>query len=175
MADYFTQFSCALDLGSTETVARAIILLDKFREDDASEDNAIFGFDAAADPLRPGTLYFTDGGQGEPEHVIRFVLACSDAFDLQGRWGFVWALTCSRHRLDGFGGGAQLLDLGARKSLAWIDCEHWLASALDPEVQFGNATWAEEAPTSDETSIPKSDANREDEPIAASPLAIVAE
>lgn len=39
-----------------------------------------------------------------------------------------WALTWSKPRLDGFGGGAQLLDLGARRSLAWLDCEHWLTA-----------------------------------------------
>jgi len=60
------------------------------------------------------------------------MLRCAEPLDLQGRWGFVWALTCSRPRLDGFGGGAQLLDLGARTSLAWIDCEHWLTARLDP-------------------------------------------
>ena len=70
----------------------------------------------------------------EPEHVIAFVLGCAEAFDLRGRWGFRWALTCSRPRLDGFGGGAQLLDLGARRSLAWIDCEHWVLAGLDPEA-----------------------------------------
>lgn len=175
MADYFAQFSCALDLGSADTVARALALLDELREDDPSDDDPIYGFDAEADPLRPGTIFFTDGGQGEPEHVIRFVLACADKFDLQGRWGFVWALTCSRHRLDGFGGGAQLLDLGARKSLAWIDCENWLAGALDPEAHVSSETSAEEAPAGDETSLPKSDADPEDEPVAASPLAIVIE
>ncbi|MBV9077922.1 MAG: hypothetical protein JO048_10610 [Methylobacteriaceae bacterium] len=45
----------------------------------------------------------------------------------------MWGLTCSRHRLNGFGGGAQLIDLGLRRSLAWLDCEHWLRDALDPE------------------------------------------
>ena len=62
------------------------------------------------------------------------MLRCAEAFDLRGRWGFSWALTCSRPRLDGFGGGAQLLDLGARKSLAWIDCEHWILAGLEPDA-----------------------------------------
>ena len=57
-------------------------------------------------------------------------LLCANAFNLKGRWGFCWALTCSRSRLDAFGGGAQLLDLGARKSLAWIDCSDWLGRGL---------------------------------------------
>ena len=84
---------------------------------------------------RPGVLWISDGdGQGDPEHVIAFVLACAAAFDLSGRWGFSpWALTSSKPRLDGFGGGAQLIDLGARKSLAWLDCGHWLQGALDPD------------------------------------------
>ena len=81
-----------------------------------------------------GALWIRDAdGQGDPEHVIAFVLACGKAFDLTGRWGFAWALTCSKPRLDGFGGGAQLIDLGARRSLAWLDCSDWLLGALDPD------------------------------------------
>ena len=29
-------------------------------------------------------------------------------------------------------GGAQLIDLGQRRTLAWLDCDHWLQGALDP-------------------------------------------
>lgn len=79
-------------------------------------------------PARSGSVPIA---YGEPEHVIDFVLRCAEAFDLSGRWGFTWALTCSKPRLDGFGGGAQLIDLGERRSIAWLDCEHWLAGSLD--------------------------------------------
>ena len=131
MADYFTQFSCALDVGSADAATRALQVLDDLRDNDDEPPN---GFEVEADPRHPGTLFITDdGGQGEPEHVICFVLACAKALDLSGRWGFAWALTCSRARLDGFGGGAHLIDLGARKTLAWTDCAHWLAERLDPE------------------------------------------
>ena len=133
MADYFTQFSCTFDLGSSENAMAALALLDELR-DNPADDEPPFGFDAVVDPTSPGVLWLCDGdGHGDPEHVIAFVLACAEAFDLTGRWGFAWALTCSKPRLDGFGGGAQLLDLGARKSLAWLDCDHWLQGALDPE------------------------------------------
>jgi len=40
-------------------------------------------------------------------------------------------LTYSRPRLDGFGGGGRVLDLGARRSLAWTDCGQWLTDALE--------------------------------------------
>ena len=71
-----------------------------------------------------------DAGDGNPEHVIAFVLRCAEAFGLTGRWGFAWGLSCSRPRLDGFGGGAHVLDLGRRETVAWVDCEHWLAERL---------------------------------------------
>ena len=132
MSDYFTQFSCSLDVGSAEHAARALDLLAAMEEGSDDED-AMCGLEVDVDPRHPGTLFITDGdGFGDPEHVIAFVLRCAEAFDLTGRWGFTWALTCSRHRPDGFGGGAQLLDLGQRKSLAWTDCSHWLAAVLDP-------------------------------------------
>ncbi|WP_428393437.1 hypothetical protein [Lichenicoccus sp.] len=131
MADTFTQFSCSLDVGSAEHATTALDLLAAMQEGD--DDEPIYGLEVAVDPVNPGTLFLSDGdGFGDPEHVIAFVLRCAEVFDLKGRWGFTWSLTCSKPRLDGFGGGAQLLDLGQRKSLAWTDCEHWLAAVLDP-------------------------------------------
>ena len=135
MANYYTQFSCTFDVGSAENATAALALLDQLR-DDPEHDEPPYGFDAVVDASDPNVLWLCDGdGEGDPEHVIAFVLACAEAFDLSGRWGFVWALTCSKPRLDGFGGGAQLLDLDARKSLAWLDCSHWLEGALDPAFE----------------------------------------
>ena len=48
-------------------------------------------------------------------------------------WGFTYALTCSRPRLDAFGGGAHVIDLGARKSIGWTSTQEWLAAALRGE------------------------------------------
>ena len=91
------------------------------------------GFELQVDPKAgPCALWLSSDDDGEPEHVITFLLRCAATFDLQGLWGFVWSLTCSKPRLDGFGGGAQLIDLAARRSAACVDCEHWLALRLDP-------------------------------------------
>ena len=133
MTDYFTQFSCMFDVGTTGNAVRAIEIQRQKALVLYDEDGSDLGFDVRHDPeTGPGALWISSDEYGEPEHVIAFVLACAEAFDLQGRWGFVWGLSCSKPRLDGFGGGAQLIDLGARKSLAWIDCEQWLLAALDP-------------------------------------------
>jgi hypothetical protein len=32
--------------------------------------------------------------------------------------------------LDGFGGGAQILDLGRRETLHWIDCSNWVIEQM---------------------------------------------
>lgn len=44
-----------------------------------------------------------------------------------------YALTCSRPRLEAFGGGAHVIDLGARKSIGWTSSQEWLAAALNGE------------------------------------------
>ena len=64
---------------------------------------------------------------GEPEHVTRFVLRCAEAFDLKGVWRFCWSLTCSKPRIEVFGGGGFVLDLKKRETVASIDCADWLA------------------------------------------------
>jgi hypothetical protein len=81
----------------------------------------------------PGALWIYSDEYGEPEHVIRFVLRCAEVLNLNGLWGFTWGLSCSKPRLEAFGGGAQLLDLGRRESIDYIDCTHWLELRLAPD------------------------------------------
>jgi hypothetical protein len=86
-------------------------------------------------PEEGGTkLWMHDDVSGDPELLIEFVLRCAEEFDLKGLWGFTYADTCSRPRLDAFGGGAHVIDLGARKTLGWISTDEWLCDALTGEV-----------------------------------------
>ena len=139
MATYFTQFACVLDVGSADNVARAIILHREMELAYAAFKQSEMGFDL--EPSGATSICMHDGdGFGDQEHAIQFVLRCAAEFDLKGRWGFTWALTCSRPRVDGFGGGPQLLDLTQRKSLDRIDCDHWLAGELaDDDPSGGSA------------------------------------
>ena len=72
MADYFTLFSVLFPVGTADNVRPALDLYQQF-----------------ADELEKAS------------EAIGFVLRCAEAFDLQGLWGFRWALTCSKPRLDG--------------------------------------------------------------------------
>jgi hypothetical protein len=63
------------------------------------------------------------------------VLRLAEAIDLTGLWGFEHSNTCSRPRLDAFGGGAHVIDLGARKCVGWVNTQTWLAAALTVEAR----------------------------------------
>lgn len=133
MADYFTHFSCALDAGTPENAAQALDLHDRLiAEDEAKGEPDHGGFALALqDGPRTSVLWFHDDGQGDVEGLIAFVLRLAAEIDLSGLWGFTYALTCSRPRLEAFGGGAHVIDLAARKSVGWISTQEWLNAALD--------------------------------------------
>lgn len=135
MADYFTHFSCALDVRAPDKAIAALDLFLRLREaDEASEDPEFSGFALSLQDGPGGSnLWFHDDGQGDVEGVIRFVLRLAGDIDLTGPWGFDYALTSSRPRLEAFGGGAHVIDLGARKSIGCLSTHEWLTAALSGE------------------------------------------
>ena len=135
MADYFTHFSCLLDVGTAENALAAHRMFVQSRLADADRDEPLCsGFELS---LQEGdaahVLWIHEDVSGDVEQVICFVLRLADELDLTGFWGFQYALTCSRPRLDAFGGGAHVIDLGARKSIGWTSSQEWLAAALNGE------------------------------------------
>lgn len=132
MADYFTYFSCLLDVGTPQNAARALDLYNALSEAGAAEETPSEGFLVSIQPEHGGSqLWLRDDVSGDPERLIQFVKLCAAEFGLKGRWGFQYANTCSRPRLNSFGGGAHILDLGTGETVGWIDTDGWLATALD--------------------------------------------
>lgn len=131
MADHFTHFSCLLDVGTLENAGRALDLYSRMMEENAAEDLPSDAFLLSIQAEHGGTqLWIRDDVTGDPQAVVDFVLRCAEEFGLTGRWGFQWANTCSRPRVNAFGGGAQVLDLGRRKIVAWIATSGWLGRTL---------------------------------------------
>ena len=124
MADYFTHFSCLLDVGTPQNAARALDLYNALSEAGASEEPPSEGFLVSIQPEHGGSqLWLRDDVSGDPERLIQFVKLCATEFSLKGRWGFQYTNTCSRPRLNAFGGGAHVLDLGTGETLGWIDTD----------------------------------------------------
>lgn len=131
MADYFTHFACLLDVGTPGNAARALDIYNDLCATGASEEPPSEGFELSIDPTHGGTkLWMRDNRTGDPQRVIDFALRCAEAFALTGRWGFQWANTCSRPRVNAFGGGAHVLDLGRRDTVAWIGTRGWLEDTI---------------------------------------------
>lgn len=134
MADYFTHFSCLLDVGTSENAIRALDLYNALSQEGASEEPPSEGFLLSIQPEHGGTnLWMRDDVSGDPQRVIDFVIRCATAFHLIGRWGFQYANTCSKPRLDGFGGGAHVLDLATGETVDWIYTDGWLDQTLSDE------------------------------------------
>jgi hypothetical protein len=99
MADYYTHFSCLLDVGTSENAARALDLYNALADENATEDPPSDGFLLSIQPEHGGTqLWMRDDGTGDPEHVIRFVKRCAVEFSLTGLWGMQYALCRIRHK-----------------------------------------------------------------------------
>ena len=130
MTDYRTEFSCTFDVGAANA-AEARRIYNELAERLEQDEGAGIGFGMMDNDQPPtGVVWLYSDGDGDPEHVIAFVKLCAEAFDLRGFWGFVWSLSCSKPKLDAFGGGGQVIDLSRRESLAWLDCAHWLDEQL---------------------------------------------
>ncbi|ANH05775.1 MAG: hypothetical protein ACOY3N_12020 [Bradyrhizobium sp.] len=131
MANYFTHFSCLLDVGTPDNAARALDLYNQLSLEGASEEPPSDGFLLSIQPEHGGTkLWMRDNGTGDPERLIQFVRLCATNFGLTGRWGFQYANTCDRPRVGAFGGGAHVLDLATGKTVAWTYTDGWLDQAV---------------------------------------------
>jgi hypothetical protein len=138
MADYFTQFCCLFDVGSAEKAVSAEAIRDELEAALDRDEEAELGFRLLRDQKAgAGIFWIASEDSGEPEHVIRFVLICAERLNLSGIWGFSWSHYCSKMRADGFGGGAHVLGLGKRVTVADIDCASVVAEHMRPEAAEG--------------------------------------
>ena len=113
-------------MGTAANVEPALAIYQQLATE-LEERGEYIGFEAKADdPPGGADLWLHSDESADVENIIAFALRCAAALDLKGLWGFRWSLTASRPVLDGYGAGAQLLDLGTRRSLAWVDCDHWI-------------------------------------------------
>lgn len=96
IADYFTHFSCLIDVGTPDKAARALALFQTLRAADQDvDDPEVAGFTLVHQDAPEGsTLWIHDDEHGDVEAVIRFVLRLAEDLDLTGLWGFQYDLTC---------------------------------------------------------------------------------
>lgn len=132
MADYFTHFSCLLDVGTPQNAARALELYNELSVENAEQDPPSEAFLISIQPEHGGSqLWLRDDGSGDPAMLLSFVKRCAAEFGLTGLWGFQFANTCSRPRINAFGGGAHVLDLATGEDVGWTYTSGWLDDMLE--------------------------------------------
>jgi hypothetical protein len=136
MADYFTHFSCTLDVVTADNAARALELHRQFSDELDEEQTPRFDLVATPTGEQPGLLWIYDGNaSGDTDHVLAFVSKLGPMLGITGLWGFEWSHTCSRPRLGAFGGGALVIDLASGETLGTISSNEWLTRTLaDPDT-----------------------------------------
>jgi hypothetical protein len=130
MPDFLTRFSCLLDVGSVANVARAFDIYTELMAENGREDPPAEPFLLSLTPEHGATrLWLRDPGTADPQLLISFVARCAETFGLTGTWGFQWAGVAPDPVVDGFSGGAHLLDLGTGRTIEWISTGRWLAES----------------------------------------------
>lgn len=131
MADYFTHFSCLLGVGSADDAAKALALYEALADQMDADTEGDIGFQLEVQPESDGVwLWIHDDVDGDTNHVIAYVQHLAQELELTGLWGFKWVRTCSRPRIDAFGGGACVIDLASGEITASITTGEWLAQHL---------------------------------------------
>ena len=131
MTDFVTRYSCLLDVGTSANVARAFDIYAALIAENGREDPPAESFHLSVTPDHGASrLWLRDPGTSDQQLAITFVTRCAEAFGLTGRWGFQWAGIASNPVIDGFMGGAHVLDLATGQTIAWMSTGRWLADRL---------------------------------------------
>lgn len=115
MADYGLYFSTMIE-GLTGP-EKAWLRAEYTRLMDGEEG---VGFDLKTDP--EGAWIYAEGG-GNPDQVADVVQAFLQRFRPSESWGMEWSLSCSKPRLDAFGGGAVFVTATSKE---WCNTHDWL-------------------------------------------------
>jgi hypothetical protein len=139
MADYDTQFSVALPLADTAQVLAAKAILEEWDNgtlDETENEWRSFRFQIEEEDGQTIAWIHDGDGSGSPNDVILFVQLLAERAPTDGRWGFSWAFTCSKPRLDSFAGGAAVIDRTTGE--CWtIDATEWMHRTIDAPMLPG--------------------------------------
>jgi len=139
MANYYTNFSFHVPLPSVAK-ERALAVYHAFDEHDTENRPAVvpevfwkdistgyLGFNLIPDET--GVIITDEGEDGDIDTVAEFLKLLITEFNLPPT-GFAWSNTCSKPRVDGFGGGALWV---TKDGIEHTDTSSWLWRKANPE------------------------------------------
>jgi hypothetical protein len=115
MANHYCQSSSLITVPSEKIEQARQIVARVEKELEESDDNYV-GFVAA---IEQDGVWIHEVDSIDPDHVEMLVSALVNELDLPGIHVCSWAYTCSKPRIDEFGGGAFAVQKG--RDTVWID------------------------------------------------------
>lgn len=124
MANNYTQFSSFLPVPAQQIdQARAIVE----RETEKMQDADDVGYCGTLAHMEADGVWFHEDESGTPEHVEIIARALVEELEIDEPFICSWAYTCSKPRIDEFGGGAFLVRRG--KQTLWCDADRQVRAA----------------------------------------------
>lgn len=124
MANNYTQFSAFLPVPADKMDLARIVIE---RETGRLYENDDDGYCGTKAELEADGVWFHAEESGTPEHVEIIARALVEELNIDEPFVCSWACTCSKPRIDEFGGGAFLIRRG--KSTIWCDAERRVREA----------------------------------------------
>jgi hypothetical protein len=128
MANSYTDFATFLPLKDQAQIDQAMEIY-KARSEWVDDGPDPWFFVCDYDSAEKAGIYITSDEGGGQDDVIEFVKEVAKKLGLTGKWGFEWAHTCDRARVDEFGGGAAVIDLATGEAKV-LGTQTWLAEQL---------------------------------------------
>lgn len=124
MADYYAQYSAEIDKLTDDEIKWLEVRL-KDIEDARADDDGLGedDHDLGQVELQDRTLWFCGRESGDPRAIADFVQGFLKQFRPSDSFSLEYAFTCSKPRLDGFGGGTVFVtaeEIQQTNTAAWV-------------------------------------------------------
>lgn len=120
MANNYCQFSAWMNIPH-DKIDKARSIIEKAEEEIEKNDNyvgCLVDIEEYAIENKPG-IWFHEEESGSPEHVAQIAEKLVNELEIDEPFFCSWAYTCSKPRIDEFGGGAFAVKRG--QDTYWID------------------------------------------------------
>lgn len=128
MANNYRQFAFCLKLRNKEEADWFVKTLKEASEKEDEDGETCTDFDWDVGIEENFNVYFRDNGEfGNVEQIADFVEKYLKHFEVPGHFRISWADTCSKHRIDEFGGGFAVV---TAEGTHWFNETEWLSEKI---------------------------------------------
>lgn len=122
MADYYSEFSCAF-YAPAEVLDVLEAKLKAAEGDDVEDDERLYGVEYSRQKDAEGEFMWMHGYEPNLEALAGVIAELQEDLQLDSPWGFQYSNSCSKPRLDAYGGGACFIHRGEQE---WFNTGRWL-------------------------------------------------